>query len=412
MKVPAFFLCFLILLTGCGNGNDSQKVLADAEIIESTTPESAPPPVTSPSVTPPPVTPPTPEESMSKIVNAQGSPDAQLLSFDDFNNAQLACVDIESVIAATIYLENATNFLEESELRDRVCSVVSLYNVVNKTGLTPELLIGSGVEGLTDDVGKPDLWAFDEVMLDAPEKNFLVPELQKLVNAFQYNRDNVWPKQINLSFDDGGALDSLYEHLWLFEKYNATITYFVSHLALIDEQRVLEIEAQGHEIGHHGALHKHAAIYSKEHGVDKWLEVDILGQLADMKALGLNVTTFAYPFGARTKETDEALLKHFTHVRRFAAWGGLEYRNQRSDLAIMTGYSIDSHTINLERIFKAMDTLRGGETLYLGTHAIGNYTSPWHITTENLEAVISYAASKDIQFCKMAECQNFKKASE
>ncbi|TMP76870.1 hypothetical protein CWC05_21205, partial [Pseudoalteromonas ruthenica] len=94
-----------------------------------------------------------------------------------------------------------------------------------------------------------------------------------------------------------------------------------------------------------------------------------------------------------------ALLKHFTHVRRFAAWGGLEYRNQRSDLAIMTGYSIDSHTINLERIFKAMDTLRGGETLYLGTHAIGNYTSPWHITTENLEAVISYAASKDIQFC-------------
>ncbi|WP_182912352.1 polysaccharide deacetylase family protein [Pseudoalteromonas sp. MSK9-3] len=408
-----FFLCFLGLLTGCNNGNNSQEVLVEvAEVIESTASESVQLPTPTPLPVPPPVTPPTSEVSMSKIVSAQGSPDAQLLSFDDFDNAQLACVDIESVIAATIYLENTTNSLEESELRVRVCSVVSLYNVVNKADLTPELLIESGVEGFVDDTGKPDLWAFDEVMLDAPEKNFLVPGLQKLVNAFHYNRDNVWPKQINISFDDGGALDSLYEHLWRFEKYNATITYFVSHLALIDEQRVLEIEAQGHEIGHHGALHRHAAIYSKEHGVEKWLEEDILGQLEYMKALGLNVTTFAYPFGARTKQTDEALLKHFTHVRRFAAWSGLEYRNQRSDLAIMTGFSIDSHRINLEQIFKAMDTLRGGETLYLGTHAIGNYLSPWHITTENLEAVIAYAASKDIQFCKMAECQNFKIASE
>ncbi|WP_440053561.1 polysaccharide deacetylase family protein [Pseudoalteromonas sp. T1lg65] len=347
-------------------------------------------------------------QAIEKIVNAQGMEHATELDLSVFSKAEFSCIKDNNLEAVKGYLINTQDKLNHKELQTRLCKVAELYALGSKQRLTFSLLKEVGIKGLSGSDGKVNDWAMDELMLGAPEQAFEWAKLQKLVDDFHYNQANIWPKQINISFDDGGALESIYQHLPLFDKYNATFTYYVSHYFLIDSEKVAEIAAHGHEIGHHGTTHKHAKDYVEKNGLQKWLEDDIFDSLSAMKSDGLDVTSYAYPYGAYTRETDTELKKHFSHIRKFASWASVNYRGERSDRPITTGLSIDAHRFNLDKIRHAIDTLKGGETLYLATHVIGKTPNEWYITPENLEAVLKYAAEKGLKFCHTNECMNFK----
>lgn len=129
--------------------------------------------------------------------------------------------------------------------------------------------------------------------------------------------DGTATQGLALSFDDHDVVgwNAL---LPMFEIYGARVTFFISHYTLInDEERrlVRNLADAGHAIEYHSTAHQNAETYSAENGVEAYITDDILPGLAAMRADRYNPRVFAYPFGARTAATDEAVLAHFPLVR-------------------------------------------------------------------------------------------------
>jgi hypothetical protein len=120
-----------------------------------------------------------------------------------------------------------------------------------------------------------------------------------------------------LSFDDN-YIDAWYSARELFDKYGARVTFFVSKYdqASAEERRELHALADdGHAIEAHTRRHLHGPRYVEENGMKSYLHDEVLPSLDLLRADGFNPTVFAYPFGARTAETDRAILKYVDRLR-------------------------------------------------------------------------------------------------
>lgn len=125
----------------------------------------------------------------------------------------------------------------------------------------------------------------------------------------------------------GGVVISLDDHFvneWLkadsifYKEYNWRVTFFVSAFGKIKpelQQKLLGLQSEGHEIGYHGTSHLNATEYLKTHTLGQYLTDDFT-QLQPMRDMGFKVTSFAYPNGTRTMQTDSGILvKGFTMMR-------------------------------------------------------------------------------------------------
>lgn len=119
------------------------------------------------------------------------------------------------------------------------------------------------------------------------------------------------------SFDDHD-IRGWHALLPLFARYGAKVTFFISAYQTLDaEERSLlhELEAAGHAVEYHSTNHLDAAAYVSEHGAESYLADEILPGLTAMRADGFAPQVFAYPFGARSAASDEALRATFPLVR-------------------------------------------------------------------------------------------------
>lgn len=120
-----------------------------------------------------------------------------------------------------------------------------------------------------------------------------------------------------LSFDD----NQTQTWITLRELLNANaarVTFFVSRYdAISDTQRadIRQLAADGHDIEAHSIRHLRAPRYVEDHGLAAYLSDEALPSIELLRADGYPVTTYAYPFGARTDELDEALLEHVGLLR-------------------------------------------------------------------------------------------------
>jgi peptidoglycan/xylan/chitin deacetylase (PgdA/CDA1 family) len=123
-----------------------------------------------------------------------------------------------------------------------------------------------------------------------------------------------------LSFDDSG----IYE--WtaarpLLQQYGARVTFFVTrYQTFTDEGRaqLRQLADDGHDIAAHSVAHLRAPAYVEENGLEAYLEDEALPSIDRLRADGYDVTSFAYPFGARTGELDRALARHVPVLRSVA----------------------------------------------------------------------------------------------
>lgn len=123
-----------------------------------------------------------------------------------------------------------------------------------------------------------------------------------------------------LSFDDANV-PSWFEARPLFQQYGARVTFFVSrYYSIYDDRRaqLRMLAADGHEIGAHSVHHERAPSYVEEHGLGAYVADEALPSIQVLRDEGYAVTSFAYPFGARTGELDEALLEHVDVLRSVA----------------------------------------------------------------------------------------------
>jgi hypothetical protein len=123
-----------------------------------------------------------------------------------------------------------------------------------------------------------------------------------------------------LSFDDAGITE------WtaarpLLQQHDARVTFFVTRYHLFtdeDRARLRDLASDGHEIAAHGVAHLRAPVYVEEHGLAAYLADEALPSLDALRDDGYDVTSFAYPYGARTAELDRALAAHVAVLRSVA----------------------------------------------------------------------------------------------
>lgn len=122
---------------------------------------------------------------------------------------------------------------------------------------------------------------------------------------------------IALSFDDT-SVDAWYAMRPQFQAVGARITFFVSRYAALrpeQQAKLHELAADGHVIEAHSVLHLRAPEYVEDHGLAAYIDEEVVPSIERMRSDGFPVTSFAYPFGARTHEIDRAILEHVAILR-------------------------------------------------------------------------------------------------
>jgi hypothetical protein len=123
---------------------------------------------------------------------------------------------------------------------------------------------------------------------------------------------------IALAFDDN-AVEEWLGARDLLDAHHARVTFFITRYAELSDaehEGIAELAAEGHDIQPHTVHHLHARTYEKEHGVDGYLQDEVLPSIDVLEAAGFpRGTTFAYPFGEHTRELDAAILQHIDKIR-------------------------------------------------------------------------------------------------
>ncbi len=125
---------------------------------------------------------------------------------------------------------------------------------------------------------------------------------------------------IALSFDDH-FVEAWSELRPLLAEYGARATFFVSRYHRLSEdlhRQLQELAGDGHDVAAHSVLHLRGPDYVEDHGLAAYLKDEVLPSIQILRDEGFTVTSFAYPFGARTSELDDAILEHVPVVRSVA----------------------------------------------------------------------------------------------
>jgi len=129
-----------------------------------------------------------------------------------------------------------------------------------------------------------------------------------------------------LSFDDA-YVDHWLAGADLYAQYGARITFFVAYWDELNAERrssLHELVRQGHTVEAHSVNHLRAPLYVEQNGLTAYLQDEALPSIRWLREDGFDVTTYAYPYGARTSELDDALLVHVPLVRSVAfTWTGI-----------------------------------------------------------------------------------------
>ncbi|MFT3696643.1 MAG: polysaccharide deacetylase family protein [Kofleriaceae bacterium] len=122
------------------------------------------------------------------------------------------------------------------------------------------------------------------------------------------------------SFDDA-YVESWTEGRDRFTKYNARITFFIAFYPQFSDaykMMLQQLAADGHDIEAHTVKHQRGPVYVEQRGLDAYMTEEVEPSITDLRNDGYPVTVFAYPYGSRTGETDDAILKHVDILRSVA----------------------------------------------------------------------------------------------
>jgi len=120
---------------------------------------------------------------------------------------------------------------------------------------------------------------------------------------------------------DGTYLGSWMESREYLLKHNARATIFVTRYHRLDEgERAIlrQLSDDGNDIEPHSVNHLRGPVVVEEEGLNFYLETEVQPSIDILRADGYEIVSFAYPFGDRTDEIDEAVTKRVPIVRSLA----------------------------------------------------------------------------------------------
>jgi peptidoglycan/xylan/chitin deacetylase (PgdA/CDA1 family) len=214
-----------------------------------------------------------------------------------------------------------------------------------------------------------------------------------------------------ITFDDT-SVNEWFEADKLLHQYSWKATFCVSKINTLSHSEIsklLKLQQEGHEIAGHGYHHFDAPKFVAKNGIDKYIDQEINPMLNLMHFYSFKVTSFAYPFGFRNQEIDEALFKKFKIIR--ATTYGAEdpffqncYFND-SKLVFSIGIDTDHPNFSIPYLLKLLDYAKRKDKILLlfGHKPVQKITANYQTKIETLELICNYVKQHNMTFYSLSE---------
>ncbi len=212
-----------------------------------------------------------------------------------------------------------------------------------------------------------------------------------------------------LTFDDVYVAEWLSAHESL-KQYDWKATFFITRFFSFDAQAIeglKVLQSEGHEIGAHGVNHEDIVAFSETNSIEAYISQQIMPDKLAMESNGLNINTFAYPFGTRSEATDAALLQIFSSVRG-TTYGEQDFASAQyyaPNAGLVYGLGLDeSYQNSTEYILDMLAFAKENDkTVVFYGHKIVPEADGEDYTTSlaRLETVVKYAAENNMKFMTM-----------
>ncbi len=123
-----------------------------------------------------------------------------------------------------------------------------------------------------------------------------------------------------LTFDDT-SVNEWNNIMDLLDSNKVKASFFITLVYKLSKEELellRKFQNDGHEIGCHGLNHIDAINYLTNHTIQEYLDIEIIPSMNILKDNGLNISTFAYPYGKNCDSLDTEMLKTFTALRDVA----------------------------------------------------------------------------------------------
>lgn len=214
-----------------------------------------------------------------------------------------------------------------------------------------------------------------------------------------------------LSFDDANVNDWFATNQKL-KKYSWKGTFCVCKINTLRHYQILklqELQREGHEIAGHTLNHINAVDFLKVHTIDDYINQEINPMLNLMHFYGLKVSSFAYPYGARTQKLDAALLEKFKIIRgrAFCEENAAKQGCYFNESNLVYSFSIDDthnhftipHLLELLAYAKKNDKI-----LILNSHkTVEKVTGDYQTKDATLELICKYIKRNNMKFYTLSD---------
>lgn len=205
---------------------------------------------------------------------------------------------------------------------------------------------------------------------------------------------------ILLAFDDAN-FSNWEAYLDLFDKYNVKVTFFVNG----EEPNEFCFKAieHGHEIAYHTADHVDLTQLTEDEVYQQAIK-----PIEVFREQGIELTTFAYPYGSYNESLNEMLLQHYNIVR--GAWyyqpaGKHEMRHGFVESLPINNLDYSTDEAFRNRIDSVLEELSNNKGVVVGLYSHAIEGGVWCIMPEKLEYLFQRAQEEGIQFYTYKELQ-------
>jgi len=271
--------------------------------------------------------------------------------------------------------------------------------------------------------------------------NNLYRNMLKQTGRYKRRTNNEFIPYINkpgiaFSFDDSYRVHDWYNYgKSMFGYYDIKVTFNINGTHPLESSRehtqqeidkLIELQSNGHEIGHHGFRHQKAPDYAAKNGYDKWVEDEIETLINWMDKKSHSKTkekfkkpvSFAFPHFIYDDDTIKKLIPNYFSIAR----GHIKKDNLTpfNFIGLAPSICLDSYySFNMYYIKKILKlTKKTGKNLILTCHSIlpenvkiqhcdqdGKATKwgTWRISPMEIQAIIHEARKNDLEFYTTSE---------
>ncbi|WP_445723706.1 polysaccharide deacetylase family protein [Flavobacterium sp.] len=200
--------------------------------------------------------------------------------------------------------------------------------------------------------------------------------------------------------------------------YNWKATFCVSDfekLTTSDISNLKALQNKGHEIAGHGFRHLNAKEFAKRNNKQQYLKVEIFPLIEAFKKEGIEIKSFAYPFGAKTQTLDFELKKHFEIIRGTAKGGKkvADNANFYNGTRLANGIGIDSNYehFDLNYIKKVLQYAKKHNkiVIFYAHKPLEKATNEYEVEMKTLQLICEFVKNNQLQFYTLKELNSLKK---